>query len=83
MKVGIKKDSALKVFGEDGPQRLDASHDLRRLCADAALGCVCARACAWPFYVFVVCVLPVIGLMDGWALTQAPTMSHTHTHTIP
>lgn len=37
MKIGLKKDTALKLFGNDGPQRLDANHDLRRLCAEFAL----------------------------------------------
>lgn len=37
MKIGLQKDTALKVFGEDGAQRLDANHDLRRLCAEFAL----------------------------------------------
>lgn len=38
MKVGLNKDSALKVYGEDAVQRLDANADLRLLCAEAALG---------------------------------------------
>ncbi|GAB5033027.1 dna ligase 4 [Nannochloropsis oceanica] len=37
MKTGMKSDTVLKVFGEDGPSRLETVHDLRTLCAEAAL----------------------------------------------
>lgn len=36
-----------QVFGEDGPQRFEARKDLRLLCAEAALGCVCFIRRVW------------------------------------
>jgi len=37
MKTGMKKDTALKIFGEDGPKRFETTHNLRQLCAVVAL----------------------------------------------
>jgi hypothetical protein len=37
MKTGMKKDTVLKIFGEDGPKRLETTHDLRKLSAEVAL----------------------------------------------
>ena len=38
LKLGLKADSVLKIYGEQGPQRYAACVDLRKLCAEEALG---------------------------------------------
>ena len=40
LKVGMKADTVLQLFGQDWKERLEASCNLRRLCAEKALGCV-------------------------------------------
>jgi hypothetical protein len=48
LKIGMNKESAVRALAPDGKERLDASCNLRRLCAEIALGCV--RACVRAFF---------------------------------